>query len=686
MADSDETHWDDRTAGGGGFDVPPTVVATTEMLINRRLGRGGLGDVYVASDRATGRSLAVKFLNATASAQPSCREAFAVEARVTGQLEHPNIVPVYVTGEAPGGRPYYAMRLIQGRTLAAAIADLHDRRRARESEESRTARYTELLAEFALVCKAIAYAHDRGVIHRDIKPANIMLGRFGEVVVLDWGLADRIDRDDRARSSGEESILMPTMTLEQAPAARRVLSGTPAYMSPEQHDGGRHVGTASDVYGLGATLYHLLAGEPPYAGDVVAIRESVLAGRLVPPTRVKRGVSPAIEAVCLKAMAHDPADRYDSPLALARDVEHYLTDLPVTAYREPFTRRLARWSRRHRTLAQVGLAALFTLLLVTLGAAVLLRRMATDEYRARQTALTMAARLAADTAALQIDARWRILEHEARDAALVAALAAHDAAREAAPVAGPSAPPGDRSRWAPIQAAIDRIATANRDAVDAESWLVCDAGGVQVARSPTGDTIGQSFSHRDYFHGGEGDLPVGTAAQPLSEPHRSTVYKSTTTGRLKVAFSVPIWSALPDVASRRRIGVLVMTFDVGLLFRSIDAIAGWNASGLPFAVAVIDLRDDRIDGEPRAGLVLENPDLLRTEIPDAGAQEVRAPPAIVERLRAAGRGRLDAGRTTAAPVTFDAEVPTIAAAEAIVLTTRPRHLADVGWAVLVQER
>jgi serine/threonine protein kinase len=690
VADIDATHADDRPGGSGSLDVPPTVVATTEMLINRRLGRGGLGDVYAASDRSTGRSLAVKFLNATASAQATCREAFALEARVTSQLEHPNIVPVYVTGEAAGGRPYYAMRLIQGRTLAAAIADLHDRRRAHEPAEERTARYTELLSQFALICKAIAYAHDRGVIHRDIKPANVMLGRFGEVVVLDWGLAERIDRDDRARSSGEESILMPTMALEDLPDARRALSGTPAYMSPEQHDGGRHVGTASDVYGLGATLYHLLTGEPPHAGDVAAIRERVLAGRLEPPTRVRRGVSPAIEAVCLKAMAHDPADRYDSPLDLARDVEHYLADLPVTAYREPFARRLARWTRRHRTFAQVGLAALMALLLVTGGAAVLLRRMAGDEYRARQTALTMAARLAADTAALQIDARWRILEHEAVDDDLVRALEAHEAAREAAAataVNAATAGPVDRGRWPAIQAAIERIARENRDAVDAESWVVCDAVGVQVARSPVGDTIGQSFSHRDYFHGGDGDLPVGTPAAPLVEPHRSTVYKSMTTGRLKVAFSVPVWSDPPEAATRRPLGVLVMTFDVGLLFRSIDAIAGWNASGLPFAVAVIDLRDDLIDGTRRAGLVLENPDLLRTEIRDADSQEVRAPPAIVARLRAAGQGRINDGRSQgAAPVTFDEEVPTIAAAEAIVLTTRPRHLADVGWAVLVQER
>ena len=120
------------SAPAGDIDVPPTVVATTTIAVNRRLGRGGIGDVYTASDRATGRSLAVKFLNDWALEQPAIREAFAFEATVTSQLEHPNIVPVYVTGATPDGKPFYAMRLIPGRTLAAAIAEFHDRRRGGE--------------------------------------------------------------------------------------------------------------------------------------------------------------------------------------------------------------------------------------------------------------------------------------------------------------------------------------------------------------------------------------------------------------------------------------------------------------------------------------------------------------------------------------------------------------------------
>lgn len=667
------------SAPAGELDVPPTVVATTTIAVNRRLGRGGIGDVYTASDRATGRSLAVKFLNDWAIGQESCREAFAFEATVTSQLEHPNIVPVYVTGATPEGKPFYAMRLIPGRTLAAAIAEFHDRRRAGDSAEAQSERYNELLAQFALACKAIAYAHDRGVIHRDIKPANIMLGRFGEVVVLDWGLAARVDRDDKARSSGEQSIVLPTLAVDSVPTEKRGISGTPAYMSPEQHDGARRIGPASDVYGLGATLYHILAGQPPFEGDVAAIREKALAGDIQAPSRVKRGVSRAIESVCLKAMARDPVDRYETPLGLARDVEHYLADLPVSSYREPLPRRVARWARRHRTVAQLATAGMLLLLLTAGTAAVLLNRMAGQEYQARQTALLMAARLAASTAALQIDSRWRILENEARNPDLVAALEA--ASREGGKGEG-------RGRWAAIQAAVDEIAAAHRDAVDAESWFVCDAAGIQVARLPVADTIGTNFAHRDYFHGGEADLPPGTAAAPLKEVHRSSVYKSTTTGKLKVAFSAPIWNGPPGREGRTCLGVLVMAFDVGVLFRSIDAIGGWNASRNSFVVAVIDLRDDRIEGEAKPGLMLENPDLAAVgAVASVAAQETRAPAAVVERLQAAASHRRKAiSLPDPAALAFDVEVPTIAAAEPIVILGRPEHLADVGWAVIVHER
>ena len=650
--------------------IPPTVIAVTEILINRPLGRGGIGEVYVANDRATGRSMAVKFLRPTAAGDESCREAFTFETQVTSQLEHPNIVPVYVTGKTDDNNPFYAMRLIPGHTLGLAIDKLHHRK-AGQNKGDLLFQQTALLGQFSLACKALAYAHDRGVVHRDIKPANIMLGRFGEVVVLDWGLATRVARDEKARSSGEESVLMPTAVLDAKPEPTQSFSGTPAYMSPEQHDGSRYIGASSDIYGLGATLYHILTGQPPYAGNVALIRESILAGKLIKPSKIKRGISPAIEAICLKAMSHDPADRYESPLDLANDIEHYVADLPVSAYREPTLRKIARWSRRHRRFVQFSIISLLFLFALTAGSAILLKRMASDEHQARQTALTMAARLAAGTAALQVDSRWRILEHEAQNKILIDSLNKRD-------------PAGNlpRDEWALLQDILEEIAFSNRASVDAECWAICDANGTQVARSPLGSTIGKSFSHRDYFHGGTEDLPVGTASNPLRESHRSTVYKSMTTGKLKVAFSTPIWSKEESgTTGKQCLGVLMMTFDVGVLFHSLNGIGEWNASKKPFAVAVIDLRNDRIDGKPLGGLVLENPNLDGGDLA-IESQDVRVNPGIVARLRTAAAQAPQKVSAIDVGVSSDR----IAAAEPIIIPGRPANLANIGWAVLVQER
>ncbi|MFM9198056.1 MAG: hypothetical protein ACKOWG_20410, partial [Planctomycetia bacterium] len=351
--------------------------------------------------------------------------------------------------------------------------------------------------------------------------------------------------------------------------------------------------------------------------------------------------------------------------------------------REPLPRKVARWTRRHRRVTQTSVATRVLLLLMAGLSAALLRRMANEESRARQTAVLMAARLAASTAALQIDSRWRSLEHDAQNPDLVESLAAA--------ADGPAAPAAGRQAWAGIQSAVDAIAAANRDAVDAESWSVCNAKGVQVARWPLADTIGQTFSHRDYFHGGDGDLPPGTPSQPLKEVHRSTVYESTSTGRLKVAFSAPVWKGKAGAADRACVGVLVMSFDVGVLFRSIDAIGGWNAAKQSFSVAVIDLRDDRVEGEPESGLVLENPDLVRADLAaSTKAQYTRAPREIVERLRAASKRKPEFGKPAnpidASLVALGTAGPTVAAAEPIVILGRAEHLANIGWAVLVHEQ
>jgi serine/threonine-protein kinase len=323
--------------------------------------RGGLGEVYLAHDEQLRRVVALKEIQAPQADRADCRARFVREAEITGGLEHPGIVPVYELGRYRDGRPYYAMRFIEGDSLREAIGRHHAEDR-RLSPGERSLQLRGLLGRFVDACNAVAYAHSRGVIHRDLKPANIMLGPFGETLVVDWGLAKPSAPADPAGcpgggpgtpgAGGEED------TLPGIPV------GTPQYMSPEQAAGepGK-LGPACDVYGLGATLYCLLTGRPPFEDrDVTTVLQRVVRGDFTPPRQVRRDVPRALEAVCLKAMATRPEDRYESVRALAADVESWLAGEPVSAWREPPWTRLDRWTRRHRSQTAAAAATILVAL------------------------------------------------------------------------------------------------------------------------------------------------------------------------------------------------------------------------------------------------------------------------------------------------------------------------------------
>ena len=332
--------------------------------ILRPFARGGLGEVFVARDQEVNREVALKEIQPQYANNLESRSRFLLEAEVTGALEHPGIVPVYGLGQYPDGRPYYAMRFIKGDSLKEAIQSFHEDSSFSESDKLLQRR--QLLGRFVDVCQAVSYAHSRGVLHRDLKPGNIMLGKYGETMVVDWGLAKLANRDDETDDSAEQSI-HPSSGSGVTPTVMGSAVGTPAYMPPEQAVGHLDkVGPTSDVYSLGATLYHILTGTAPFAGsDPVSTLKEVEQGRFQAPRELRSDIPKALEAVCLKAMSLHPSDRYESPQALADDVERFLADEPVTAIQEPAFSRIARWIRKHPTVtastAAVVLAAVIGL-------------------------------------------------------------------------------------------------------------------------------------------------------------------------------------------------------------------------------------------------------------------------------------------------------------------------------------
>ena len=295
--------------------------------------RGNLGEVWVARDQELHRKVALKIIRQIKATDNDSLRRFRLEAEITGRLEHPGIVPVYGLVDSGDGRPCYAMRFLGRETLETKIGEFHAADRSGLDPSKRSLAFRKLLGNFISVCNTVAYAHSRGVLHRDLKPANILIGRYGETLVVDWGLAKPFKRGEAARASGEET-LDPSSTGDEVRTRGRV--GTPAFMSPEQADANRldPVGPASDIANLGATLYALLTGQPPYRGrNVGEAMEKARRWDFLSPRQVKPEVPSTLEAICLKAMARYPEDRHASARDLAEDIEQWLADEPILAFR-----------------------------------------------------------------------------------------------------------------------------------------------------------------------------------------------------------------------------------------------------------------------------------------------------------------------------------------------------------------
>jgi serine/threonine protein kinase/tetratricopeptide (TPR) repeat protein len=373
----------DMAATGFPEATPGEALSTgSQYRVLRLHARGGLGEVFLAQDEKLRRQVALKRLQTPHTRSPQNRRRFLWEAEVTSLLEHPNIVPVHAVGEDADGRPFYAMRFVQGETFHDAIQRWHTVDTPCRDPGERLLTFRQLVSRFVAVCNTVAYAHSRGIVHRDIKPSNILLGPYGETLLLDWGLAKSVAGSVPELPVAPEPS-QPSSQDGPADTQLGAVLGTPAYMSPEQAEGRWDLlGPASDIHSLGATLYALLTGQPPFQGRHVAeILDRVQRGDFPPPRHRKKDIPRALEAVCLKAMAHKPEQRYATALDVAADLEHWLADEPVSAWREPWTVRTRRWLGRHRTFV---IAAAATVLVATVSLAATTWLLTAANQRERQ--------------------------------------------------------------------------------------------------------------------------------------------------------------------------------------------------------------------------------------------------------------------------------------------------------------
>jgi eukaryotic-like serine/threonine-protein kinase len=318
----------------------------TRYELGEKIGQGGMGTVYTASDRELDRPVALKVLNALPE-HAEARDRLVKEARVIARLEHPGIVPVHDAGVLPDGRLFYAMKLVRGKRLDEGIG--------------RATALAERLQLFQKICDAVAFAHAHGVLHRDLKPQNVMLGAFGEVLVMDWGLAKEIEAPQRpsANGTGGEGV-------SSDQTAHGTVLGTPGYMAPEQARGESClIDQRSDVYALGAILYFLLTGRAPIDQPLTNTRKAG-ESHLIPPRRFDQSIPRSLEAICRKALAFERAERYAGAAELSGDIADFLAGRRVSAYPEGPLQAAFRLGTKYRTVLGLILAYLFMRILLLL--------------------------------------------------------------------------------------------------------------------------------------------------------------------------------------------------------------------------------------------------------------------------------------------------------------------------------
>jgi serine/threonine protein kinase/tetratricopeptide (TPR) repeat protein len=391
--------------GAASLDGAPAALALApgRYRLDKFFAKGGMGEIWLAEDQDIGRNVALKRMRA--GADDERKDQFLREVQITGQLEHPGVVPVHELGEDENGEPFYVMKFIEGRTLTSAIQEYHAP--PESGKPAREVLELELLQVFLNVCQTVAFAHSLRIIHRDLKPDNVMVGAYGETLLLDWGLAKTVGEAD---APGQPGFVRFSYSGESLATLDGVIKGTPTYMAPEVAEGRvADIDEASDIYLLGGTLYHILTNKPPRKAKKV--KEMIELARFTPPTPPRQldpRIAKPLEAICLKAMAHRREDRYPTAQAVVEDMKCYLAGEPVSAYRENFWERTQRWLRKHRVLIGRVATAVFVTALVGSLVAFGYNELRKAEERAEQTRLENERKIAEEqqkTAAAEKEAK-----------------------------------------------------------------------------------------------------------------------------------------------------------------------------------------------------------------------------------------------------------------------------------------
>lgn len=647
-----------------------SLTCATRLHQLRPHARGGLGQVFRAFDEELGREVAVKVLARSQPEDTETRERFLREAEVTGRLRHPGIVPVYGRGETLDRRPFYIMPFLEDGSLEKAINVFHEDRPSYRADDPQ---FRDLLARFVAACKTVAYAHSRGVVHRDLKPHNIMLGRYGETLVIDWGLAERSRREHRHRLTGEQSIEVRGSSSQSSSSG----GFTPQYASPEQLDGTLEIGPASDVYSLGAMLYKLVCGMPPLTATTLGeMRQAGLRGDFPPPRERKKCVPRPLQAICLKALQTAPESRYDSPELLAADVEAFLADAPVSAFPEDLLSRSARVVRRQWPAVLAVIASLLLIAVVSLLTAVTQQGLKTDARESSLSRLQLAATLAAQAGGGEIDRRWRLLELEASSPALITAV--RELNKDAT----------DTEARRLLQAHLTERYVAAHDVqkIRFHSLFINGLSGEQFARVPRGESIGRNFAFRHYFHGQQMDLPENSQPPPAEHPVLSVVYVSKNTRTPHVSLTVPVWDQALD-ADRRVIGRIGMAISVGDL-------GMFNQLGHEEVPMLVETRKYGWGDGQSYGIVVHHPDFRAAGRIGIGGQPDSLPrldSRMVDSLIANWRREADDQEEPTSLVMPDfvdpiGGTPTEAAYASVRIPCREAAIRETGWLIILHTR